>query len=300
MAFKNKESFAIKLSVYGSVVMALTGILSSILGNSITLLFDALYTLIAMMISLAGLRISKLLNVKYSARFNFGYHSFEALFVFINGILLMILAVSLFISSIQSILDGGRAIELEVVIVYLVFSFIVCGTLTVILKYYAKKTKSEILQTESLNWLLDTLISLVVLGVFFTSIYLEKSNYKYLIPYLDPAVTILLILCFVYQPIKLIKSGLFDLLRAAPPKKLIAEIRERLLSHKDTYRFTDIEICAAKVGRTSLVEISCIYPKDFEIKTLETIETLRNQIKTEVESYSHHLEVKVWIRLMQE
>jgi divalent metal cation (Fe/Co/Zn/Cd) transporter len=47
MASNNKESFAIKLSIYGSIIMAITGILASILGNSISLLFDALNTLIA-------------------------------------------------------------------------------------------------------------------------------------------------------------------------------------------------------------------------------------------------------------
>ena len=103
MASNNKESFAIKLSIYGSIIMAITGILASILGNSISLLFDALNTLIAIVISIAGLHISKLLKIKYSSRFNFGYYSFEPLFVLINGLLLMTLAVSLFISSIQTI-----------------------------------------------------------------------------------------------------------------------------------------------------------------------------------------------------
>ncbi len=42
MALKHEESFAIKLSIYGSIMMTVTGILASILGNSISLLFDAL------------------------------------------------------------------------------------------------------------------------------------------------------------------------------------------------------------------------------------------------------------------
>src|ERR1035437_6751870 len=270
MATTHKESFAIKLSIYGSVIMAITGFLASIYGNSISLLFDALNTLIAMTISIAGLRIAKLLKVKYSPRFNFGYYSFEPLFVLMNGLLLMALAVSLFISSIQSIFNGGRIIELAVVSEYLMFSTIICGSLSFILKHYAKKTKSEILLTESISWLLDTLISIVVLVVFLMSVWLKNTSYSFLIPYLDPSITIILILSFVYQPIKLIKSGVFDLLLAAPPKKFIEEIKEKLISNKHKYGFTKIKIHAAKIGRTTSIEIICFYDKNFEIKTIKT------------------------------
>lgn len=293
MAINNKESFAIKLSIYGSVIMAITGILASIYGNSISLLFDALYTVIAMTISIVGLRISKLLKIKYSSRFNFGYFSFEPLFVLINGIMLMTLAVSLFVSSIQSIINGGRIIELAVVTEYLIFSVFICTSLTFILKYFAKKTKSEILHTESINWMLDSLISVVVLFVFLLSLWFKNTTFSYLIPYLDPIITIALILCFVYQPIKLIKSGIFDLLLAAPPKKFLEEIKEKLINNKHKYGFIEIKINAAKIGRTKFLEIICYYDNNFEIKTIETIDTLKNQIKTEVESYSQNLEIKV-------
>ncbi len=300
MAYKYKESFAIKLSIYGSLIMAITGILASIYGNSISLLFDALFTLIAMTISIAGLSISKLLKIKYSSRFNFGYYSFEPLFVLINGLLLMTLAVSLFISSIQTIFNGGRIIELAVVIEYLMFSVIVCSGLTFILKYYAKKTKSEILIIESINWMLDALISVIVLIVFLMSIGLKNTQYSFLIPFLDPGITIILILFFVYQPIKLIKSGIFDLLLAAPPKKFIEEIKEKLISNKHKYGFVEIKIYAAKIGRTTYIEIICFYNKNFEIKTIETLDTLKNQIKIEVENYSQNIEVKVSFKALQQ
>jgi cation diffusion facilitator family transporter len=293
MTSNNKESFAIKLSIYGSIIMAITGFLASILGNSISLLFDALNTLIAISISIAGLHISKLLKIKYSSRFNFGHYSFEPLFVLINGLLLMTLAVSLFISSIQTIINGGRIIELTVVTEYLILSVIICSSEAFILKYYARKTKSEILKAESISWTLDVLISAAVLVVFSMSIWLKNTQYRFLIPYLDPSITIILILSFVYQPIKLIKSGIFDLLLAAPPKKSIKEIKEKLIGNKLKYGFTEIKLHAAKIGRTTCIEIICSYDKNFEIKTMKTLDALKNEIKTEVENYSQNLEVKV-------
>lgn len=295
MELKSKEALAIKLSVYGSIIMTITGILASFYGNSISLLFDALYTLIAMSVSLAGLRIAKLLSIKYSPKFNFGYYSFEPLFVLINGLMLMTLAVSLFVSSIQSILNGGRIIELEVVTEYLIFSVIICSSLTLILKYYSKLTKSEILQTESVNWMLDALISLVVLLVFLMSLLLKDTSYSFLIPYLDPGITIILIICFVYQPYKLIKSGVLDLLRYAPPQQFINEITEKLISNKSKYGFKEVKILAAKSGRTTLIEVIVFFEKDYEIKTVESLDILKNNIKTDVESDLQNLDVKVSI-----
>jgi len=299
MELKYKESFALKLSIYGSVIMAITGIIASIFGNSISLLFDALYTIIAMSISLAGLRIAKLLSIKYSPRFNFGYYSFEPLFVLINGLMLMALAVSLFVSSIQSILDGGRIIKLEVVTEYLLFSVIVCGSLTIILKYYSKLTKSEIVHTESINWLLDALISVVVLLVFLMSLVIDGTQFGFLIPFLDPGITIILIICFIYQPYKLIKSGVMDLLRAAPPKKMLDEIKEKLFSNKQKYGFVDVTVLAAKTGRTTLIEVELYFDKSFEIKTMELLDSLKNNIKSEIETYSQNLNVKVNINCIK-
>lgn len=295
MAVKFKETFALKLSIYGSIIMAITGILASIFGNSISLLFDAFYTLIAMSISIVGLRIAKLLNTKYSPRFNFGYYSFEPLFVLINGLMMMTLAITLFISSIQSILNGGRIIELAIVTEYLIFSVVLCSSLTLILKYYSKITKSEILKTESINWLLDALISVVVLFVFLMSLWLEKTKYSFLIPYLDPAITIVLIICFVNQPYKLIKSSVLDLLLAAPPKKIIDEINEKLNNIKQKFGFSDVKIFAAKVGRTIILEVDVYYDKNFEIKTIEALEILKSQLQNEVESFSQNLKVKISI-----
>ena len=300
MNIKQKESFAIKLSIYGSVIMAVTGIIASIFGNSISLLFDALYTLIAMSISLAGLRIAKLLNVKYSPRFNFGYYAFEPMFVLINGLMLMTLAVSLFVSSIQSIFNGGRMIELAVVTEYLIFSVIICSSLTLILKYYSKLTKSEIIHTESINWLLDALISVVVLLVFLMSLVLDSTQFSFLIPFLDPGITIVLIICFVYQPYKLIKSGVMDLLRAAPSKAVIDAIKEKLVSNQQKYGFKDVKIFASKIGRTTIAEIVVFYDKNYEIKTVETLTLLKKQIQTEVESFTRNLEVTVSINSISE
>jgi len=298
MGSNKKESFAIRLSIYGSIIMTVTGITAAMYGNSISLLFDALYTLISMSVSLAGLRISKLLEVRHSPKFNFGYYSFEPFFVLLNGLLLMSLGVSLFISSVQSLLVGGRVIELEVVVEYLIFSVIVCSSLTVILKYYARKTKSEILLVESVNWMLDTLISVVVLIVFLVSLWLKGTRYSYLIPYLDPSMTIILILCFINQPVNLIKSGILDLLLAAPPKTLIDGIKEKLLDSKHKYGYAEITINAAKIGRMTRVEAVCFYDKSFEINTIEALDTLKHQIKREVEDCSKNLEVKVSFRML--
>jgi cation diffusion facilitator family transporter len=293
MESPNKESFAIKLSILGAAIMAITGIAGALFGNSISLLFDGLNTLFGIGISLAGLKISKLLKIKYSKRFNFGHYSLEPLFVLTNGLLLLGLAVSLFITSVQTIIAGGRKIELDVVIVYLLFSVVLCSTVALILRHYSKKTKSELVHTDSINWALDALISIVVSLAFLMSVWLNKTKYSFLVPYLDPGITIILILCFVYQPLKLIKSGVMDLLQVSPPSNLNYQIKEKLMVDKDKYGFEDVKILAAKIGRTKVIEVMCFYSEDFKIKNIKDLEILDNKIKAEVESYDENLDVKV-------
>ncbi|MFQ3580155.1 MAG: cation diffusion facilitator family transporter [Bacteroidales bacterium] len=293
MNLNSKEYLAIKISVLGSLIMGLTGVLASIYANSISLLFDAFYSLTAMLISIVGLRIAQLLKVKYSPKFNFGFYALEPFFVLLNGILLMVLAISLFIPSVKAILNGGRNIELDVVLEYLIFCVVFCGIFTIILKIYAQKTNSHIISTDAATWLFDTLISFAVLVAFFITYLLHNTPWEFLIPYTDPGITIVLILSLIYQPIKFIISGLSGLLQMSPGEKVLIEIKETITKSKKHLGFSDIRVLASKVGRTILVEIHCLYASDFEIRNIETIENIRNEIIELIQSQYQDMNVKV-------
>ncbi len=75
---------------------------------------------------------------------------------------------------------------------------------------------------------------------------------------------------------------------------------EKLINNKNKFGFTEIKIYAAKIGRTTRIEVICFYDKNFEIKTIEIFDTLKNQIRIEVENYSQNLEVKVLFKTLQQ
>ena len=108
----------------------------------------------------------------------------------INGVLLLGLAAILLYSSIESLLNGGRLIEVEVVTGYLLFCTLFCSALWLIIKSYYKKVKSEIILAESVNWMIDALISTVVFITFGISCFLKGTKYEFIIPYINSYVNV--------------------------------------------------------------------------------------------------------------
>ena len=289
----NKETFAIKLSIFGSAFVAVLGIGISLWGNSMSLLFDALHTFIAMLISVAGLRIANLLKIERSEKFNFGYYLLEPFFVFINGVLLLGLVGALLYSSIESLLNGGRLIEIEVVTGYLLFCTIYCTALWLILKSCYHQTKSEIVLAESVNWMLDALICIVVFIAFCISFLIKGTKYEFIIPYIDPTITLILVFTLINQPLKLTMSGLKDMLKMAPSKTFLEEIKSKLDHDKLILGINEYELKVAKMGRFYQIELTCIFDKNEELKNFEALNALNIRIKSHVQGYYEHLKVTV-------
>ena len=103
----DKEQFALKLSVAGSVFMALLGIGFAIQTRSEAIMLDGLFSLITFIMSLLTLKVASLIHKGESPRFQFGYNNFEPLLNMVKGLIILTLSVFALASSVSALLHGG-------------------------------------------------------------------------------------------------------------------------------------------------------------------------------------------------
>jgi cation diffusion facilitator family transporter len=211
------ESRALKISIFSALFFAVVGIIIAVIVRSNALLLDGGYSLISAIMAFVGLKIARLIQIRWSKQFHFGYYAFEPFFVALKGMLIFITAVLAFASSIESFAHGGQDVETSIILWFLTFSIATCSLLALYLKHQAKKCSSSLLRAESSSWVLDTALSAGALLAFSLSIPLRHSHYNQLVPYIDPIITITIVLLILIEPLKLIRSGVLDLLLAAPP-----------------------------------------------------------------------------------
>jgi cation diffusion facilitator family transporter len=287
------ESRALKVSIFAGLLFALLGIIIAIITRSNALLLDGGYSFIAAIMAFVGLKIAKLIQIQWSKRFHFGYHAFEPFFVALQGILILIAAFLALASSIESLIHGGRDVEVKLILWYLIFSTVACFLVTYYLKVHSKKLNSSLLLAESSAWMLDTALCIGAFLAFSLSIPLKHSHYSHYIPYIDPVITIIIILLIMIEPFKLIKSGVLDLLLAAPPSSTLEAMQLKLDPIQELYGFKRIDIFASKAGRVLFITVYCVCPEHFSIGSVETLDEITGTIRKALTKENTLAEVQV-------
>ncbi len=125
--------------------------------------------------------------------YQFGYGSFEPFFIVIRTVFILLMNVMMAFFAVRTILDGGNTVNVSVAILYTLLSIITCAVITGVLRRAARKNDSPVLAAEAKSWLNDTLLSSAVLAAFAGIILLRSTPLAFLIPYIDPAITLVFI-----------------------------------------------------------------------------------------------------------
>ena len=134
-----------------------------------------------------------------------------------------------------------------------------------------------------LDWLLSAWgwtrsVSLLALLIAFAVGYmLDGSVYTWLLPYIDPAVLLLVGLALVPLPIRTLRSAVSEMLLMTP-EDLLQEVERLADEVVNEERFSGHRAYAARVGRGTQIEIYFIVPTDQPPRRLEEMDAIRDRL----------------------
>ena len=229
------EQQLLKQSTVLMFAVAIAGIVTGFVSGSQSILFDGFFSLIATFIKVLMLITAQLIAKESNQRFQFGFWHLEPMVLLIEGSFLLLIAIYAFLNGVFGIINGGRDIELGLVIVYAaVFTVVEFGYYFWI-RHKNRTLKSTLIQFDNISWLVDAMLSAGLLISFVTALVLKQQGYAQWAAYVDPAILILLALSMLAPAFKILRPALRDVLGIAPDA-LDDKVRDVLWAYRTTYK----------------------------------------------------------------
>lgn len=276
-----REQRLLQLSIIVTLGVGALGIIFGLIARSDAIVFDGFYSLTDALMTVVSLGVSRLLVREGSRRFQFGFWQLEPAVIAFNGTLLLLACVYAFLTSISSILDGGRAIDFGPGVFYA--ALVAAGSLAmaVFMRGRAKRLESDLLRLDARGWLIGGTLSLALLLSFVAAWVLTRTGYAAYAPYADPLVLAFLSACVVPASFGPLAGAIRELLQVAP-RDLDRKVERVMNTMKERYDFEQYSSYVAKVGRARFIEIHIVLRPDYPIGSIDELDRIRAAIAAEL------------------
>ncbi|MDC7239684.1 MAG: cation transporter [Spirochaetales bacterium] len=271
------EKSALKISTWAAAAFALLGLAWGLIIRSGMLLFDGVYSLLSVALSLMSLVVlNQVTAKKEDSRYPFGKAHFEPYLVLFKSLVLIGMCVISFSDALRDLLSGGKIVAPGPAALYSLISTLGCLVTVVFLFWIKKKNPTGLLEAEYQQWLGDTLLSLVVLAGFILSYLSVGTKLEWIVPYMDPFLVTLMSLIFLVFPLRTMFSAYneFMFMEADDEIKEPVEAEVRRIADELEARY---KLRMVKKGRETSIEVNFITPE--RSISVEDMDRMRNRIK---------------------
>ncbi|CAM3018772.1 cation diffusion facilitator family transporter [Staphylococcus argensis] len=276
----NEVSRVLVISTIGAFLFAVIGIFLGIISNSDMVLLDGLYAILSLMIASLSLFTSIIIKKPNRETFPFGKYIFQPLTIVFNSSIMFLLCILSLVSSVYSIIQGGRDIDADIGLFYGIFSTVGCGIICILL--YRKRNRSELIYAELIQWLLDTIVSFgLVLGFVVVHI-LKYTNYEWFVPYIDPIMVLLAGSILISMPIRLFFNNIKEIFSMSASGDVQYEIFNIVKQLNTKYLITDEDLRISKMGQVIYIDLQNIVNSKSKIKTIQEADVYRNELIQEI------------------
>lgn len=287
------ESYLLKISTLGTLFFAVLGIAWGWTVKSEMILFDGMYSLGGVILSLLALMGSIYINKKDYEKYPFGKKMIEPLIVIIKSLAIFIMCIYSLTGSIKDLINGGNEVQYGYALIYALISTLGCGIVYFFLKKKGKAINSSLVNIESSQWLMDTLLSLGVLVGFLIANIIKHTEFIWFNRYLDPLMVIICSSVFIKMPIKSLGDGLKELLEFKADDSITLEIDKLVEGIEREYNFEDTITRVSKTGNDLRIEIDFIYNEESNIKVLDEMDGVREKIFNSLS----HINYEKWLNV---
>ncbi len=176
---------------------------------------------------------------------------------------------------------GGNSVP-GLAVIYSVIATAGCIIVTLIQKQYGKKVDSPLLALDIATWKLSGFISSAVAVGFGGAYLLSRTEYSWVVPYIDPVMVIILILVMIRLPLSALREGIGDLLLGAPPGEMQSRIKEKVSAVLSGFPMERHSVRMVKVGRHIFVTVNVLLPGGSPISSVADLDSMRQKIDSEL------------------
>ncbi len=213
------ERNRLKISLAFVILLMIWGLVFNELTDSNIVELDAGSYVISGIIGLLTIYVSRLQERPESDTHPLGYSGFVPILNLIRNLMIILIAIKAIGESIGSIVSGPPTPEHGILFLYAGVTFIINVFCYFYMQRAANQLNSSLLKTDALEWRIDTVSNISILGAFGMSYGLEHFGYTLLSHYVDPIICIFFSIYMCIGPAKLFMESIQQLSVSSIDKK---------------------------------------------------------------------------------
>ncbi len=280
------EEAVLRFSIVATLFVTVLGVVFGLLATSLTILFDGIYELFDVAMTGLALLVSRLISAstsgrpmrgRLSERFTMGFWHLEPMVLGLNDTLLIGAALFGLLSSIDSILNGGRQIVFGHAVVFACISLVIEFGSAAFVTVANRRIRSEFLALDTKSWLMSGYITVAYVAAFGFGIGAQGTSLEWLTPYIDPVALGVVCLAVLPMPFGTVRRAVSDILLVAPPD-LKQHVDEVAKASVQRYGFASHRASVARVGRGRQIELYFLVSSDRPARALTEWDRIRDEI----------------------
>ena len=272
------EQRVLKQSIVATALVGTSCVGFGLWAASRSIMFDGVYSLLDVILTLGSLVVSRLITRAGSRRFQYGYWHLEPLVLTFNSAMLCLLCAYALLNGIDGLLGPGHAMQFEAGIVFVVAAGAFCIGLFFYIGAQARRLHSELLKLDAKGWLVSGALNLALLIAFALGALAEHTEYRDSGMYADSIVLVVLALVMLPVPLRSCVRALREVLQIAP-HDLDRRVREVLDAINARHGLAGYRSFVARTGRIALVEVHFRVPEDLPIGNIRTLDAIRSEVR---------------------
>ncbi|BDR15010.1 cation diffusion facilitator family transporter [Vibrio sp. STUT-A11] len=285
------ENHILTISALLASGFAAGGMVLGLLVGSIVIVFDGVYSLVSLLLTLLSLAASYYINKPSKSVFPFGKAVLEPIVIAIKATVILIVVLFSLYSAISAVMTGGREVDASIATIFGVVNVIGCGYAWWFMAKRSRNYSSGLIEAETKQWQMDTLLSVAVTVGFVATWLVSLSPFAQYAAYADPMMMLLMGFYFLKVPFDMLCGALRELLMMAPSKELCQVVDNDVL---EIEKISDHQLKVAgitKVGQELRVNIDLHV--DDDTLALDTLEKTRKQLTTRLSKHRFKLQLQL-------
>ncbi|HDM8043125.1 TPA: cation diffusion facilitator family transporter [Vibrio campbellii] len=270
---------------------AVGGMVLGLLVGSIVIVFDGVYSLVSLLLTLLSLAASYYISKPSKSIFPFGKAVLEPIVIAIKAaVILVVVAFSLF-SAVTALMSGGREVDASIATIFGVVNVIGCSYAWWFMAKKSRRFSSGLIEAEKKQWQMDTLLSVAVTAGFIAAWLVSLTPYAHYAVYADPMMMVLMGFYFLKVPFDMLVGALRELLMMTPSKELCQSVGKDVL---EIEKVTEHQLKLAgvtKVGQELRVNVD-VHVDDDTLE-LDTLEHTRKQLTKRLSKHRFKLQLQL-------
>lgn len=260
------------------------GLVLGLMVGSLVIVFDGVYSLVSLLLTLLSLAVSRYIARPAKRQFPFGKAMLEPLVIAIKGsVILLIVSYSLY-SAVEALMSGGREVDASIATIFGVVNVIGCSYGWWHIAKKSKRFSSGLVEAEVKQWQMDTLLSVAVTLGFIAAWLVSLSPFAQYAVYADPVMMLLMSFYFIKVPLEMLAGALRELLMMKPDEEICHAVNEEV-SALDKQVTQDLEVAGViKVGRELRVRLD-VHAQGQQVQVAE-LEKTRTILKDKLSRLS--------------